>query len=216
MAVSGEKVYDNWDRAIEEYRPFTFTPGANGIGMAPLPNSQNPNYAPQDIKQNFYTMDKRNRIIASADFSAGQYQNSLYYILNGQMLVSQLGLTSAQQTLIMGGFSPATYRFFETITQDEDGKTIYTYTNPIGQKIAQVTNGSNPATTLFIYDSQGNVSTVINPNGQQSTYKYNLLGEMYEKHDPDEGMVRYKYNQRGKIAIEEDSALRAENQFRQL
>src|SRR5690606_12310476 len=95
--------------------------------------------------------------------------------------------------------------------EDEDGKISKEYFNALGQKVAtKQFIGAAEAITLFVYDSYGNLTKVINPNQQESNYTYNMMGWLIEKETVDGGTTKYMYNQSGQVVLEQDENARKE------
>ena len=115
----------------------------------------------------------------------------------------ELALTAAESNLIMGQ-NPEEIRFKVVEVEDEDGKVSKEYFNALGQKVAtKQFIGTEEAITLFIYDSYGNLTKVINPEKQESTYDYNLLGWLFQKETVDGGITKYMFNESGQVVLEQ-------------
>lgn len=83
-----------------------------------------------------------------------------------------------------------------TVT-DANGKTIVTYFDLIGKKVAEQIGANNP--TLFEYNEAYQLIRVITPEGLETTYTYDNLGYLSSKTSIDEGSYNYKYNKFGEL-----------------
>lgn len=193
---------DNWGRAYKSYKPRAY-----------------PLTSPSDFKPSFddltmpYTetsheMNFRSRPISQSPFGEtlnGHTTDFNYLWIDGEKLICELNLSLEEASEIMGE-DPSDYWFYRTETSDPDNKLIFEYNNAGNQKVAsrQIISDTEEAVTLFIYDSQGNVLKTINPIGQTSKYKYNLLGWLYEKETVDDGITRYMFDKSGNIVLQQD------------
>lgn len=210
MIHSGLTTYDNWDRVQRQYKPFKQTNSGSAVSFAPTFNTTVP-YTEQQYEGN-----QRGRVLRAAKYgesiSTGHTVNSTYQIIDGNQLRSEL-VNGFYVLYSLGSVVPTTlsgFKFLKTATLDEDGKKTTTYTNAFGQKIASKTY-SSPNTqevTGYVYDSQGNMITVINPKLQYTRYLYNLVGNMYRKISVDADTVKYMYDVSGHVVLEEDANAR--------
>lgn len=205
MIHSGLTIFDNWNRTTKQYKPFKQT-NAAGISFSP---QFNPNPSTEPKTETLYENTQRSRALRASkfgqDITTGYTVNSSYSLIKGTTLASELGLSPSEKTLLMPGSANA-YTFLKTSAIDEDGKKVVTYTDAIGRQIAIKTYiaFNNTAVTLFVYNSQGQQAVVINPSKQQSSYKYNLLEQLYSKTTVDAGEVKYMYNSSGQVVLEQD------------
>ncbi len=51
--------------------------------------------------------------------------------------------------------------------------------------------------TIYDYDSQNNLTSVTDPEGLTTTYRYNGFGDVIEQDSPDTGITTYQYDQAG-------------------
>lgn len=93
----------------------------------------------------------------------------------------------------------ANVRMLRVETWDQDNKQTVTYTNAIGQNVASLRYNDNgeKIITLFVYDSYGNLTKVINPEKQKSEYVYNRLVQLVIEKTVDAGSKHYMYNEQG-------------------
>lgn len=97
----------------------------------------------------------------------------------------------------------------KTITEDSEGNKSISYTNGKGQTIAsgvdmdsndKLDRSTTDLVTEFAYDERGNMVLVEDPRGLQTTYRYNTLGQLYEKVLPDlENDIDYRYDNKGRL-----------------
>ena len=55
--------------------------------------------------------------------------------------------------------------------------------------------------TLFVYDSYGNLTQVVNPEKQNTHYEYNISGQLVKETTVDAGIKRYMYNKQGLVSV---------------
>ncbi|MEO1413570.1 MAG: hypothetical protein AAFW73_27095, partial [Bacteroidota bacterium] len=125
-------------------------------------------------------------------------------VQNSYCSQSAAELATALQTAGLSTPTPAGTQFLRIRTTDEDGKVVEEYQNAMGQKVASITLGGTAA-TVFYYDSQGQISEVVNPAGQSSIYEYNYLGQLYRQTTVDGGLTQYAYDARGQLIAERDA-----------
>jgi len=106
---------------------------------------------------------------------------------------------------------PPGSRFQYTSTTDEDGKTVREFKNALGQTVATITNNGEYG-TIFFYNAHGSVKKVYSPMKKISEYKYNYLGQLYEKKTPDTGKDEYAYDHSG-LLIGEKQANQAKRAY---
>jgi RHS repeat-associated protein len=108
------------------------------------------------------------------------------------------------------------YHCSRTVTTDEDGKQVVSYSDASGRALGSIgytVNGSTVAgtevITLQITDVRGIVRKVIHPNKLVSEHRVNFLGWVTQTKSPDAGVTRYLYTQAGDLWAVQDEALRA-------
>jgi RHS repeat-associated protein len=207
-SISGNSIYsgaiffDGWGRKIRTHKPWE----AGNSFFTYLPNFSTPEAKIRLEGSN------RGRALESADFGRefgdGHTTKKSYRILSLSDLEEELNLSSSERDQIAGSNNFG-YEFIREKSVDQDGKQFFTYTDAAGLKVAQVgvIDGNNSAITLFIYNEVGELEKVINPIKQNTTYKYNMLGQVYEKYSVDAGISRYLYNRSGSILYEQDNVM---------
>ncbi len=211
LIYSGQTDYDQWNRPIKQYKPFAVFADNDG-GQTTIPRIPLLN---QDVgettlwNESQYEDDQRSRPLRQSkpglDINVDPSVNFEYEFINGLEFVCDLNLSMAEANDIMGA-DWADCIFRRQIVSDEDDKTVTEYSNTLGQKVAtkQIISEYSVAITLFQFDSNGNVTKVINPEKQESKYLYNILGNMYQKETVDGGKTKYMYNKRGQVTLEQD------------
>ncbi|MEM9023847.1 MAG: hypothetical protein AAGB22_08890, partial [Bacteroidota bacterium] len=216
MVHSGQAVFDAWNRVTRQYKPFLHTAGGSPVGWTPRLATTDPINYPSAFSTTSYENDQRARPLKEAkpgeDILTGHTVDFGYRFVNALCMLCELGLDDSEIGQLMPEL-PENWVFEKTTVTDEDGKVSQEYTNPLGQKVAsrQLIDPSagsgqiTDAVTLFLYDSQGNLTQVINPEKQPSFYRYNLLGWLYEKETVDGGKTKYLYNRSGQVTLEQDA-----------
>ena len=215
QVISGQLDYDAWDRTGQAYKPFNFAhPNPNDPGLEPRSNNQDGLASDQFFFTTKFENDHRSRPLKQAkpgeDVNTGHVVTYNYKFINYLQLACELQISLYEQELLFGptlnagtGNSPNLHVFRRTQTTDEDGKTVIEYSNALGQKVATkaVINPLESAVTLFFYDRYHQLTKVINPEKQQSDYRYNALGWLYEKETVDGGKSKYLYNRSGLVTL---------------
>ncbi|MFA5670472.1 MAG: RHS repeat-associated core domain-containing protein [Balneolaceae bacterium] len=103
----------------------------------------------------------------------------------------------------------------KNIIKDEDGNVSIQYVDIHGKIIVSGTdmngNGklersSSDLVTSYEYDLQGSLAKVTDPNGYETTYSYNILGQLVSKKLPDQDYsVDYKYDKAGNLRFARDA-----------
>ncbi len=209
----GSVFYDKWDRAQKQFK--------NTFNQLSVPTGQT--HAVPGLLWDFSTPyteaqlenTPKSRARKATGFgvdihdAASRTVRTFYAIANNIYTSCELGLSLDELNQVMRPASTSTFRFLRTETLDQDDHRTVTYTNAFGQMVGTIAylGTTQRAVTLFVYDSQGNLSKVINPNKQQSTYEYNLLGQLFRETTPDAGEKRYMYNKRGQVSYALDQQL---------
>lgn len=207
MVSSGKVDYDDWDRPVTAYKPYLVTQGGGtfpfALDAAVLNNT--PAHASGTILED----DHRSRPLFQSkpgeDINTGHRVKVRYQTLDCPAFACKLGL-GAGELAMLAPTDPMDTRWLMTETEDEDGNISREYANALGQKVANQTfiDATTHAVTLFLYDDMGNVRLVINPEKQHTTYKYNLLGWMYQKETVDGGITKYMFDVSGNVVLEQD------------
>lgn len=214
---TGAIIYDNWNRAIETYKPFVDGDGVTPLTWGYVPNSitnstTNATIYPHISSFAAYENNQKSRVLREA--KPGEVLNTAHNVKYRYSMANyvcggcELELTANEANLIMGS-NPTNVRFKVVEVEDEDGKVSKEYFNALGQKVAtKQFIGLEEAITLFIYDSYGNLTKVINPEKQESNYSYNMLGWLFQKETVDGGITKYMFNVSGQVVLEQDANAR--------
>ena len=201
---SGSVAYDNWGRVIRSYKNYTET----------LPDIKATTNLNMPYAGSVYENDPKQRAIRTSNYDVDVLTNpvvkSNFVIANNIFTSCELGLSIGELPLIMGTGSTSDYRFYRSEILDQDDKRSISYTNAIGQQVATLkyNDQNQKIVTLFVYDSYGNLSKVINPEKQQNTFEYNILGQLVMETSVDAGTKRYMYNKQGLVSVEQDQNAR--------
>ncbi len=215
LVSSGKMVHDTWNRPIRSFKPYVYSLQGNAFTFELTPAVFNG--TPDAHSDSRYEMDQRGRpLFTSAPGIAIEASDHLhnsklrYQLLDDLAFTCMLGLSPGEAYLLGAtGFDQTVWRMTET--KDPDDQLTRGFSNAFGQRVATqslIGNGQY-ATTLFVYDDQGNLSLCINPEKQWTTYKYNLLGQLYQKQTVDGGITKYMYDRSGNVVLEQDAVLRA-------
>ncbi len=205
---SGTVEYDNWGRTTKAYKSFsndltTTIAGAPKINLS-VNNQLGSTYT---FSKTLFENDPKGRALRTSNYGvdvAGIHAvKSSYAIVNNVFASCELNLNLIELELLFDEGSTAAYRFIRTEILDQDNKKTVDYLNAIGQKVASLKYNTNNQriVTLFVYDSYGNLTKVINPEKQESDYEYNILGQLVKETTIDAGTKRYMYNKQGLVSI---------------
>jgi RHS repeat-associated protein len=209
MVHSGQTDYDNWSRAIRQYKPFKVS-STQAVSFQPRFNSEDISRT-QLYAETQQEGNARNRTMRSATFgeniNGAHTQNTSYRLVTGLQLIAETGMSPTEYMALMPVGAAANYRFRKQAVMDEDGKRRVVYSDVYGHTVANKAyiSGTQYAVTLFFYDSRGQVVKVINPIKEQSTFVYNLMGLVVQKNNPNNGTCKYMYDMRGQVVMEQDA-----------
>ncbi|MEO8068004.1 MAG: RHS repeat-associated core domain-containing protein [Flavobacteriales bacterium] len=208
MVSAGKTTYDSWGRALETFKPYAFEDGGGPFDFEltsdVLSNTPDMHGSAQ------FEMDQRGRPLFQSkpgeDITTGHRLKYRYQYLDCPAFACHLGLSAGELEMLAPN-DPFDHIWLMTEVEDEDGNISRNYNNALGQKVATqgFIDGITDAVTLFLYDDQGNVRLVINPEKQYTSYKYNLLGWMYQKETVDGGITKYMFDQSGNVVLEQDA-----------
>jgi YD repeat-containing protein len=118
------------------------------------------------------------------------------------------------------------YSLLEVENIDENGNRSYIYSNASGKKVQSVQKTADgDLTTYFVYDHNGNLTTVYTPNcfnppgsshedDWKIHYSYNTQGQLLSKETPDDGITTYAYDRSGNVVFSRDAEDARSNRFR--
>ncbi|MCJ8291346.1 MAG: RHS repeat-associated core domain-containing protein [Flavobacteriales bacterium] len=204
---SGTVEYDNWGRVIKAYKNYreditSLTTGAPKINSSN--NTTNP-YA-----ETIFENDAKARPLRSSnydvDVASVHAVKTAYHLVNDIYASCELNLNASELQLVLGPNGTSNYLLIRSEILDQDNKKSVDYINVFGQKVATLKYNDNNqrVVTLFGYDSYGNLVKVINPEKQENTFEYNILGQLVKETSVDAGTKRYMYNKQGLVSISLD------------
>ena len=193
--VVEDNIYDIYDQPEIKLKPHF-----GAVPSVDFPGGDDPKKHAEFL----FDTPGRSRVLKSSKYEesiSGQYVvDNGYCMANVNTLQQELSL-AGQDQMPLGDI------FFRTETTDEDEKTVVSFTNPVGQSVATITNNGTYA-TVFFYDSHGNVKETYNPENQKTEYKYNYVGLLYEKVTLDAGTSTYGYDHSGNLISENPASPR--------
>ena len=194
---SGTVEYDNWGRVIRAYKNYTdIDPLIKATEVYTVPSAET-----------IFENDPKSRALRTSNYgvlaTANEVVKSNYAITNNVFMACELGLNIGELSLTMGPGPTANYCMMRTEIYDQDDKRSVEYTNALGQKIATLKYNDNneKIVTLFVYDSYGNLTQVLNPEKQKSDYTYNILGQLTIESTVDAGIKHFMYNKQGLVSM---------------
>ena len=146
----------------------------------------------------------RNRAITTA--KPGEALTGSHTVNNQYCLVSESVLSSeiaAAGNTAGAGILPGLSLYMRSVTTDEDGKEVISYTDASGLTIATIA-GEGLTATVFQYDGRGLLTRYINPLEQEVVIERNYFGYPFRKTSPDEGIMEYSYDYEGKPLTTKD------------
>ncbi|MCF8433297.1 MAG: hypothetical protein K9G37_02410, partial [Crocinitomicaceae bacterium] len=205
---SGTLSRDNWSRTIDGHKNHleVIIPSLGGVPLEMIDNN-NLAYSSITYENNPKSRAKRNSNFG-VDINDIHVVKSNYAIANNIFTSCELGLNVKELQMIMGTGSTNMCRFYRTEVFDQDNKVNVQYINSMGQKVATLSYSENnlKIVTLFVYDSYGNLTRVINPEKQQAFYSYNMIGQLVKEQTVDAGKKSYMYNKQGLVSVMQDES----------
>jgi len=143
---------------------------------------------------------------------------TIEYITNAANSVKKYGKNISSLNIIEDGYYPAS-ALTGTRTTDEDGHTLETYKDFLGNVVLERRDGDKD--TYFVYDKNLLVM-VMPPLSQRYTrnytmvykYKYDVKGRCVQKTLPGDVKIGYWYDRYGRVSFMQDGRLRVANKFR--
>ncbi len=190
----------------------SFTPGGALHNNSPVENYYDPLVATDD-EDYAYSYTEYEESMARRLFEITLPGNS-HKSGSGNETVLSYGLNTA--IISTPNKSWAIGTLYKSVNQDPSDNESITYTNYLGQTVASGINmnptsddelvaGSSDLITTFEYDYNGNLVLVEDPEGMQTTYSYNALGELLEKKLPDQDHPnKYCYDSKGRLRFHAD------------
>ena len=132
---------------------------------------------------------------------------------NKKKTVSYITNTSADNTSYSYGLLTG-----ETAT-DEDGHSLTTFYNLLGQKVQE--NRGTENRTRYIYNTLGQLTDVLmpghnpaDPNHTSYGYEYDAMGRVVKKRYPGAEYIQYWYDHADRVAFMQDGMLRQKGRYR--
>ncbi len=201
---SGTVEYDNWGRVIKVYKNFNNDLTSQTAGAPEIVLNSNPS---NPYAETQFENDPKGRALRTSNYGVdvnGVHAVKTSYAITNNIYAScELDLNLNELELVFGPGNTANYRFLRTEILDQDNKKSVEYGNALGQKVASLKYNDNHQriVTLFVYDSYGNLTEVINPEKQETHYEYNILGQLVKETTVDAGVKRYMYNKQGLVSV---------------
>ncbi|TDS56950.1 RHS repeat-associated core domain-containing protein [Myroides indicus] len=190
FVVSGDVIYDEFGRVIENYLSEE-----EEVNCLPAGASTTPSI----LSLVLTTYYNSNRM-------AEKKTSRLYD--NKDRITEELVYGINARTKTKYAFGPDKYgatAFTHEITLPEGNKTV-TYTNKLGLTTSQKQiDNSTALWTNFEYDNLGQIKKVENALGLQTTYSYDRLGRVLQKILPAAGITKFKYDDLGNVIEKEDA-----------
>jgi YD repeat-containing protein len=188
-----DNIFDIHGRTILQLPP------SSSSGVTVVSGFPNPNYAEYQ-----YDIAPRGNPVKSSKFGLDVTTNqsvSTDQCLIGSGVLSAALNDAGQLAVPDGG------KFLEVKVEDEDDKIVKEYLNAFGQKAAIIVedavNGNSA--TVFKYSSHGGISQISNPENHITGYKFNYLGQVYEKKTADAGYEYFSYDHSGNMIGHKDA-----------
>ncbi|MDR1554093.1 MAG: DUF6443 domain-containing protein, partial [Prevotellaceae bacterium] len=155
------------------------------------------------------------------------------YSTNGANEVFLMNVNPANGNVTITGHYAAN-TLYKNSTTNEDGATVYTYADKLGQTILTRTKGDNDQNfdTYYVYDDKRRVVMVIPPEYSSDletnttlipgsnmmerycyTYKYDGRGNMTERQMPGKAVEYMIYDKDGRLVLAQDGNMRANNRW---
>lgn len=109
----------------------------------------------------------------------------------------------------------------KTIKTNPDGENYIIHSDAWGRNIISGVDmsandddliDSEDIVNKFVYDLRGNITKMINSNGEITTYSYDEVGQLITKNLPDQsGIHNYRYDAHGRLRFHKDPNLDASN-----
>ena len=153
-----------------------------------------------------YTLDASSNRTAEQTFDpSNQLTRQLSRVYNTLNQLSELR-NAQQQTLVSN-----TYDANGQVDTSTDGLGRITDQDydPLGRLVKSISNvqgvGADRAEVNFAYDAEDRLRSVTDPNGLQTQYGYNGLGDLITLDSPDTGLTSYTYDSAGNRKTQTDA-----------
>ena len=226
LNTSGKSVntlteYDEMGRECRQWLP---TPGSKSLNpMTPSTISSLSNtYFQDQYGYSDIEYDALGRTVSVS--TPGQAWNAhsagkkIEYMTNGPRKVKKYTNSNQTTAIKPSGYYPASTLTGTKVT-DEDGHTIETYKDFLGNVVLERRNGNND--TYYVYE-KNRLVMVLPPECQNVTnnsnmvykYQYDSKGCCIQKTLPGNVVIKYWYDKYDRLAFMQDGLLKASNQYR--
>ncbi|MCE3229807.1 MAG: hypothetical protein K0S32_4358 [Bacteroidetes bacterium] len=195
MIHSGTTTYDNWDRALKQYKPFIYRNSTPNTYVSFVPRFSNTS---GPYSEQHYEPSQRGNVLAASKFgeniTTGKRVLSNYNIIDGKSMALETSNTLLQEVTQTPNQTDWTYyKFLKTAVMDEDGKKTVTYTDALGKKVAVKTYADPFSSQLtgYIYGALFKPIEIWNPKNQKTYYKYDYNGNVIHSVSVDADTVKY-------------------------
>ncbi|MCP1995124.1 RHS repeat-associated core domain-containing protein [Flavobacterium sp. HSC-61S13] len=182
LAVSGDMIYDEFGRVVENYLAEEQLDCNSGAQLRNLLTTyyQGPRL---DEKKVARLYDNKDRVVEELIFGTDAKTKTKY----------SFGTDNKGKTV-----------FTQEVTLPEGNKSI-SYTDELGLQTGQKQIGSEDLWTSFTYDLLGLPKTVTNAMGHETAYNYDNLGRVTNKTLAASGITKYKYDFLSNVIEKEDA-----------
>ena len=212
-----------YDTMGREHRRWLLTPGSQSL--KPMTSSSIASLSDTYFQDLYGYSDTQYDVLGRTVFvsTPGQAWNSIKagksieYMTNGANTVKKYK-NSNLTAIKSSGYYPASTLTGTKVT-DEDGHTIETYKDFLGNVVLERRDGNND--TYYVYD-KNRLVMVLPPECQNVTnnskmvyrYLYDSKGRCIQKTLPGDVIIKYWYDKYDRLAFMQDGLLRASNQYR--
>jgi RHS repeat-associated protein len=221
--------YDSLGREVKRWLPATIGANNQGEYLSPeiLKNSMTTLYQGETrpYAETLYEASPLNRITEQYGAGASWYANGksgkTAYYTNTQSAPYQCKRYTVSSTgsLVDNGLY-ANAQLYVTRTEDEDGNTVYSFTDKEGKAIlTRQMNGTVAYDTYTVYDVYGNKRFVLPPKYQEEPdvskyayqYEYDARHRLIRKTLPGSDYIRYVYDRADQLIFAQDGNQRSKS-----
>ena len=210
--------YDQAGRTVKQWLPYAST--ADYVAPSTLKSGiSSANYGgdTRPYSETQYEASTLGRILK--EYGPGSawasHPKTMEYLSNtasGLLACKVYGVSTAN-ALTGGSSYYAAGQLFVTKAADEDGKSVYTFTDKQGQKLLErAVNGSEYLDTYYVYDNYGNLCFVLQPEYQTTAdlskyafqYRYDTLKRCTWKKLPGASGMTMEYDSADRMIFSQD------------
>ena len=210
--------YDQTGRTVKQWLPYAIDSSSDYVSPSTLKNGIGTKYnSSRPYAETLYeasTLERTLKEYAPGDGWAS-HPKTMEYLSNtatGVLACKVYGVSTAN-ALTGGSSYYAAGQLFVTKAADEDGKTVYTFTDKQGQKLLErAVNGSEYLDSYYVYDNYGNLRFVLQPEYQNTAntdlfafqYKYDTLKRCTWKKLPGASGMTLEYDNSDRLIFSQD------------